>query len=100
MGKKTAQEIEQIRDQRENGESIANLALRYDVSTTYVSGLCKDIKVNIKTNYREKLQIKPIVSNPVITLRFENLSPEDQKKYSECKPYPKKDPGSHTYAGF
>jgi hypothetical protein len=91
--RKTKKQIEEeriakipgIRRMRQENRSLTDIAAYFSVSINYVSGVCKDIKVDAKENQKNKKQFfrNPL---PCDTYKLNTLSEEEQKKYNSIVP--------------
>lgn len=82
--------IPAIRELRKKGVSITSVALAFRVSTNFVTLHCRDIKIIQKRRGKENSSVLKNV-NPCETYTFDQLSPEDKKRYMELVPPKKED---------
>jgi ethanolamine ammonia-lyase small subunit len=98
--KLTPTEIEKIRTMRKNHTQV-QVAKFYGVSVTCVQSHCKDIIPDLKSSNLkiDTAKTHRTFVNECKLYKFSNLSEEDQKRYSECKPEPR-GKETYTYVGF
>ena len=83
----TPEKISEMREMRLSGKGRLDTALACKVSPYTIDKYCGDIKVD---NRKKRFQVEPPradkLQSKVNSFKISELSLEDQKKYSECRP--------------